>query len=163
MHLTPPPPNYQTCLFFGVITFFVDAPPIPHLVNLLHAFDGIVAEQFKKRVEKVLSDSILLWRLLKLLFKILKWRSWVGYLCFNFFFYPFWQFYSFSQLVYVLLFSGSFSWWIATKTTPHSSRRSNSHFCTYLAKIGCFFPFLFLSKKCFTAKCTFKTKLPWIS
>ena len=29
-------------------------------------------EQFKKRVEKLLSDSIFLWRLLKLLFKVLQ-------------------------------------------------------------------------------------------
>ena len=49
----------------------MDAPPIPRLVDLVHAFNGVVVEQFKKRVEKLLSDSILLWRLLKLLFKIL--------------------------------------------------------------------------------------------
>ena len=50
----------------------MDAPPIPHLMDLVHAFNGVVVEQFKKRVGKLLSDSILLWRLLKLLFKILQ-------------------------------------------------------------------------------------------
>ena len=49
----------------------MDAPPIPRLVDLVHVFKGVVVEQFKKRLEKLLSDSILLWRLLKLLFKIL--------------------------------------------------------------------------------------------
>ena len=47
----------------------MDAPPIPCFVDLVHAFKGVVVEQFKKRLEKLLSDSILLWRLLKLLFK----------------------------------------------------------------------------------------------
>ena len=56
----------------------MDAPPIPRLVDLVHVFKGVVVEQFKKRLEKLLSDSILLWRLLKLIFKILQWRSWVG-------------------------------------------------------------------------------------
>ena len=56
----------------------MDAPPIPRLMDLVHVFKGVVVEQFKKRVEKLLSDSIPLWRLLKLLFKILQWRSWVG-------------------------------------------------------------------------------------
>ena len=56
----------------------MDAPPIPRLVDLVHAFNGVVVEQFKKKVEKLLSDSIPLWRLLKLLFEILQWRSWVG-------------------------------------------------------------------------------------
>ena len=56
----------------------MDAPPIPRLVDLVHVFKGVVVEQFKKTLEKLLSDSILLWRLLKLLFKILQWRSWVG-------------------------------------------------------------------------------------
>ena len=50
----------------------MDAPPIPRLVDLVHAFNGVVVEQFKRRVEKLLSDSIPLWRLLKLLFKILQ-------------------------------------------------------------------------------------------
>ena len=50
----------------------MDAPPIPRLVDLVHAFNGVVVEQFRKRVEKLLSDSIPLWRLLKLLFKILQ-------------------------------------------------------------------------------------------
>ena len=50
----------------------MDAPPIPRLVDLVHVFKGVVVEQFKKRLEKLLSDSILLWRLLKLLFKILQ-------------------------------------------------------------------------------------------
>ena len=50
----------------------MDAPPIPRLVDLVHAFKGVVVEQFKKRLEKLLSDSILLRRLLKLLFKILQ-------------------------------------------------------------------------------------------
>ena len=53
----------------------MDAPPIPRLVDLVHAFNGVVVEQFKKRVEKLLSDSIPLWRLLKLLFKILHFLS----------------------------------------------------------------------------------------
>ena len=56
----------------------MDAPPIPRFVDLVHMFKGVVVEQLRKRVEKLLSDSILLWRLLKLLFKILQWRSWVG-------------------------------------------------------------------------------------
>ena len=51
----------------------MDAPPIPRLVDLVHAFNGVVVEQFKKRLEKFFSDSILLWRLSKLLFKILQW------------------------------------------------------------------------------------------
>ena len=50
----------------------MDAPPIHRLVDLVHAFNGVVVEQFKKRLEKLRSDSILLWRLLKLLFKILQ-------------------------------------------------------------------------------------------
>ena len=66
----------------------MDAPPIPRLVDLVHAFNGVVVEQFKKKLEKLLSDSILLWRLLKLLFKIQQWRSWVGCPCFEFFFKP---------------------------------------------------------------------------
>ena len=49
----------------------MDAPPIPRLVDLVHVFKGVVVEQFTKRLEKLLSDSILLWQLLKLLFKIL--------------------------------------------------------------------------------------------
>ena len=57
---------------FRIYKFFVDAPPIPRLVDLVHAFNGVVVEQFKERVEKLLSDSILLWRLLKLLFKFLQ-------------------------------------------------------------------------------------------
>ena len=83
-------------------------------------------EQFKKRVEKLLSDSIPLWRLLKLLFKILKWRSWMGYPCFDFFLRLFIQFFWFSLLHPFLLFSGSLSRWRATKTTPHSSSRRNT-------------------------------------
>ena len=50
----------------------MDAPRIPRLVDLVHAFEGVVVEQFKKSLEKLLSDSILLLRLLKLLFKILQ-------------------------------------------------------------------------------------------
>ena len=50
----------------------MDAPPIPRLVDLVHVFKGVLVEQFKKRLEEILSDSILLWRLLKLLFKILQ-------------------------------------------------------------------------------------------
>ena len=53
----------------------MDAPPIPRLVDLVHAFNGVVVEHFKKRVEKLFSDSIPLWRLLKLLFKILHSRK----------------------------------------------------------------------------------------
>ena len=86
----------------------MDAPPIPRLVDLVHVFKGLVVEQFKKRLEKLLSDSILLWRLLKLLFKILQWRSWVGYPFFDFFFHLFIQYYWFSLLHLFLLFSGSF-------------------------------------------------------
>ena len=39
----------------------MDAPPIPRLVDLVHAFNGVVVEQFKKRVEKTpqLFDSSL--------------------------------------------------------------------------------------------------------
>ena len=69
----------------------MDAPPIPRLVDLVHVFKGVVVEQFKKRLEKLLSDSILLWRLLKLLFKILQWRSWVGS---SLFWFPLLSFYS---------------------------------------------------------------------
>ena len=50
----------------------MDAPPIPRLVDLVHAFNRVVVEQFEKRVEKLPSDSTPLWRLLKLLFKILQ-------------------------------------------------------------------------------------------
>ena len=50
----------------------MDAPAIPRLVLLVHVFKGVVVEQCEKRAEKLLSDSILLWRLLKLLFKILQ-------------------------------------------------------------------------------------------
>ena len=53
----------------------MDAPPIPRLVDLVDAFKGVVMEQFKRRLKKLLSDSILLWRLLKLLFKILQQSS----------------------------------------------------------------------------------------
>ena len=79
----------------------MDAPPIPRLVDLLHAFNGVVVEQFRKRVEKLLSDSIPLWRLLKLLFKILQWRSWVGS---SLFWFPLLSFYSnfFVSLVILL-------------------------------------------------------------
>ena len=57
----------------------MDAPPIPRLVDLVHAFIGVVVEQFKKRLEKLLSDSILLWRLLKLLFIILQLSNKIHY------------------------------------------------------------------------------------
>ena len=50
----------------------MDAPPILSLVDRVHAFNGVVVEQFEKRVENILSDSIRLWRLLKLLIKILQ-------------------------------------------------------------------------------------------
>ena len=50
----------------------MDAPPIRCLVDRVHAFNGLAMKQFKKNLEKLLSDSILLWRLLKLLFKILR-------------------------------------------------------------------------------------------
>ena len=49
----------------------MDAPAIPRLVHLVYAFNGVVEEQLKKRSEKLLSGSIFLWRLLKLLLKIL--------------------------------------------------------------------------------------------
>ena len=48
----------------------MDAPPIPRLVDLVHAFKGVVVEQFKKS-RKPPQSFDLLWRLLKLLFKIL--------------------------------------------------------------------------------------------
>ena len=67
----------------------MDAPPIPRLVDLVHVFTGVVVKQFKKRVEKLLSDSILLWRLLKLLSNTLRWRSWVGSSLFWLIFLPF--------------------------------------------------------------------------
>ena len=54
----------------------MDAPPIPRLVDLVHAFNGVVVEQFKKIVEKLLSDSVPLWRLLELLFKFLESSIW---------------------------------------------------------------------------------------
>ena len=41
------------------------------LVDLVHAFNGVAVGQFKKRLEKLFSVSTLLWRLLKLLSKIL--------------------------------------------------------------------------------------------
>ena len=75
--LPPPPPKSWTSLFFQSDKFFVHAPPIPRLVDLVHAFNGEVVGHLKKRVEKLLSDSILLWRLLKLLFKILQ-RAIIG-------------------------------------------------------------------------------------
>ena len=56
----------------GVIIFFVDPPLIPCLVDLVHAFNGVVLKLFEKWLEKLCSDSILLWLLLKLLFKILQ-------------------------------------------------------------------------------------------
>ena len=61
-HLTPRPPSpiQWTCLFSPSYNFLVDALPIPPLVD---AFNGVVVGQFKKRVEKLLNDSILLWRL----------------------------------------------------------------------------------------------------
>ena len=62
----------------------MDAPPIPRLVDLVHVFKGVVVEQFKKRVEKLLSDSIPLWRLLKLLFKILQNRLIILFFIFAF-------------------------------------------------------------------------------
>ena len=62
-HLTPTASELLD-VSFGVIIFFVDAPPIPRLVDLVHVFKGVVVEQFKKRLEKLLSDSIPLWRLL---------------------------------------------------------------------------------------------------
>ena len=43
---------------------------VPPLVDLVHAFVGVV-EQYRKRLEKLLSDS-LLWSFLRLLFKILQ-------------------------------------------------------------------------------------------
>ena len=63
--------NIGLVFFFRSYNFSVGAPPVPRLVNLVHAFNGVVVEQFKKSVEKLFDDSILLWRLLKLLFKIL--------------------------------------------------------------------------------------------
>ena len=123
-HLTPIASELLDLSFLSELQIFVAAPPVAHLVDLVLAFNVVVVvEQFKKRVEKILSDSILLWRLLKLLFKILQWRSWVGYLCFDFLFYLFIQIYSFSELLHFLLFPGSYSQWRATKTTPHSSSR----------------------------------------
>ena len=59
----------------------MDAPPIARLVDLVHAFNGAVVEQFKKRVEKLLSDSIFLWRLLNLLLKIIQLRQIVENQC----------------------------------------------------------------------------------
>ena len=50
----------------------MDAPPIPRLVDLVHVFKGVVVEQCEKRAEELLSDSFLLRRLLRLLFKILQ-------------------------------------------------------------------------------------------
>ena len=40
------------------MNFFVDAPPIPCLVDLVHVFKGLVVEQFEERLEKLLTDSI---------------------------------------------------------------------------------------------------------
>ena len=48
---------------------------MPSLVDMVHACKGVVVEQIEKRVEKHLIDSILLWRLLKLLFKFLQRKS----------------------------------------------------------------------------------------
>ena len=39
--------------FLSELYFSVDAPPIPRLVDLVHAFKGVVVEQFKKRVDSL--------------------------------------------------------------------------------------------------------------
>ena len=36
----------------------VGAPTIPRLVDLVQAFNGVVVQQFTKRAEKLLSDSM---------------------------------------------------------------------------------------------------------
>ena len=41
---------------FGVM-LFVDAPPTPRFVDVVHAFNGVVVEQLRKRLEK-LGDSL---------------------------------------------------------------------------------------------------------
>ena len=48
----------------------MDASPSRRLVDLVHAFNGIVVEQFERGVENFFTASILLWRLLKLNLKI---------------------------------------------------------------------------------------------
>ena len=48
----------------------MDAPPISRLVDLVHAFNGVVVEQFEKRVEKLLSNSSSL--IVKATFQIVK-------------------------------------------------------------------------------------------
>ena len=53
---------------------FVNAPPRSCLVDLVIAFDRVVVEQFKKRVEGL--RPLLLWRSLKLLFKNLHLCNW---------------------------------------------------------------------------------------
>ena len=91
-HLTPTLSELSDLPFLSESQIFVDAPPIPCLVDLVHALNGVVVEQFKKKLEKLFSDSILLWRLLRLLFKIVQNN---------------WKFFSSSHLVgfcYQLLF-----------------------------------------------------------
>ena len=58
--------------FLPKLYIFVDVLPIPRLVDLVHAPNGIVVEQFKKRLEKLLTVCIFLSRLVKLPFKILQ-------------------------------------------------------------------------------------------
>ena len=70
-HLTPTASELLDLSFLSEDNFFVDAPPILRLMDVVHLFNGVVVEQFKKRSEKLLSDLILLWRLLKLPCKIL--------------------------------------------------------------------------------------------
>ena len=53
----------------------VDVTPIPRFVDLVHASNGVLLVYSKQRLEKLLSDSILLWRLLLLLFKFLQYYS----------------------------------------------------------------------------------------
>ena len=72
VHLTPTASELLDLSFFRSYKFFADAPLFPRLVDLVHAFNGVNMEQFKRRVEKLLNESILLCRLLKLHFKSLQ-------------------------------------------------------------------------------------------
>ena len=62
-HLTPTASKLLDLSFHSELEIFCGCSTNPCLVDLVHAFKGVVVEQFKKRVEKLPSDSILLWRL----------------------------------------------------------------------------------------------------
>ena len=50
---------------------FVVAAPIPRLINLINLFNGVVVvgEQIEERLQKLFTNSIPLWRLIKATFQ----------------------------------------------------------------------------------------------